>query len=82
MARNRTQYQIDLEILDQLNAISRSMLDTRGLCIIMNQYFDESKKTEQEPLRDYYGVLNEEIIDRLFQLINGLNNIVDKIQFK
>lgn len=73
---------LELDTLDQLNSIANDILDTRGLAIILNQYFDESRRTEQEHMYEYYGVLNEEIIQRLLDLSDELKEIVNEIEVK
>lgn len=70
---------LELDTLDQLNSIARDIKDVRGLCIILSQYFEESRKTEQERLYEYYGVLNEQIMQMLLDLSDELSNVVSEI---
>lgn len=79
---NKYRGNLELDTLDQLNSIANDILDTRGLAIILNQYFDESRRTEQEHMYEYYGVLNEEIIQRLLDLSDELKEIVNEIEVK
>lgn len=84
MKTNKDKYRgnLELDTLDQLNSIVNDILDTRGLAIILNQYFDESRRTEQEHMYEYYGVLNVEIMQRLLDLVEGLRDIVSEIDVK
>lgn len=84
MKTNKDKYRgnLELDTLDQLNSIVNDILDTRGLAIILNQYFDESRRTEQEHMYEYYGVLNVEIMQRLLDLAEGLRDIVSEIDVK
>lgn len=84
MKTNKDKYRgnLELDTLDQLNSIVNDILDSRGLAIILNQYFDESRRTEQEHMYEYYGVLNVEIMQRLLDLAEGLRDIVSEIDVK
>lgn len=73
---------LELDTLDQLNSIARDIRDVRGLCIILSQYFDESRKTEQSRLYEYYGVLNEQIMQMLLDLSDELCDVVSEIEVK
>ena len=73
---------LELDTLDQLNSIVRDIRDIRGLCIILNQYFDETRKSEQARLYEYYGVLNEQIIQLLLDLSSELTDVVSEIAVK
>lgn len=73
---------LELDTLDQLNSISRDIRDVRGLCIILSQYFDESRRTEQANLYEYYGVLNEQIMQMLLELSSELSDVVSEIDVK
>ena len=79
---NKYRGNLELDTLDQLNSIANDILDTRGLAIILNQYFDESRRTEQEHMYEYYDVINEEIIQRLLDLSDELKEIVNEIEVK
>ena len=84
MKTNKEKYRgsLELDTLDQLNSIARDISDIRGLCIILNQYFDETRKTEQASLYEYYGVLNEQIMQMLLELSNELSDVVSEIEVK
>lgn len=73
---------LELDTLDQLNSIARDIKDVRGLCIILSQYFDESRRTEQSNLYEYYGVLNEQIMQMLLELSSELSDVVSEIDVK
>ena len=73
---------LELDTLDQLNSIARDIRDVRGLCIILSQYFDESRRTEQANLYEYYGVLNEQIMQMLLELSSELSDVVSEIDVK
>ena len=73
---------LELDTLDQLNSIARDIKDVRGLCIILSQYFDESRRTEQANLYEYYGVLNEQIMQMLLELSSELSDVVSEIDVK
>lgn len=73
---------LELDTLDQLNSIADDILDVRALSIILSQYFDETKKVEQLPLYQYYGVLNEQIYTKLHDLANELKDVVSEIEVK
>ncbi len=73
---------LELDTLDQLNSIASDIKDVRGLCIILSQYFDESRRTEQSNLYEYYGVLNEQIMQMLLELSSELSDIVSEIEVK
>lgn len=73
---------LELDTLDQLNSIARDIKDVRGLCIILSQYFDESRRAEQSRLYEYYGVLNEQIMQMLFDLSDELSDVVSEIDVK
>lgn len=73
---------LELDTLDQLNSIARDIKDVRGLCIILSQYFDESRRTEQSNLYEYYGVLNEQIMQMLLKLSSELSDVVSEIDVK
>lgn len=73
---------LELDTLDQLNSIARDISDIRGLCIILNQFFDETRKSEQVRLYEYYGVLNEQIIQLLLDLSSELIDVVSEIAVK
>ena len=73
---------LELDTLDQLNSIARDIRDVRGLCIILSQYFDESRRTEQSNLYEYYGVLNEQIMQMLLELSSELSDVVSEIDVK
>lgn len=84
MKKNKDKYRgnLELDTLDQLNSIANDILDARGLAIILNQYFDESRRTEQESMYEYYGVLNEHIMMKLLDLAEELKYIVEEIDVK
>lgn len=73
---------LELDTLDQLNSIAQDILDIRGLSIILNQYFDETRRSAQERLYEYYGVLNEQIIQSLLDLAEELKDVVNEIEVK
>ena len=73
---------LELDTLDQLNSIADDIQDVRGLVILLSQYFDETKKIEQERLYQFYGVLNEQIMHNLYDLANELKEIVSQIETK
>ena len=73
---------LELDTLDLLNSIARDIKDVRGLCIILSQYFDESRRTEQSNLYEYYGVLNEQIMQMLLELSSELSDVVSEIDVK
>ena len=73
---------LELDTLDLLNSIARDIKDVRGLCIILSQYFDESRRTEQANLYEYYGVLNEQIMQMLLELSSELSDVVSEIDVK
>ena len=73
---------LELDTLDQLNSIARDIKDVRGLSIILSQYSDESRKTEQSRLYEYYGVLNEQIMQMLLDLSDELLDVVSEIDVK
>lgn len=84
MKKDKEKYRGNLEIdtLDQLNSIARDIKDVRGLCILLSQYFDESRRTEQSGLYEYYGVLNEQIMQMLLDLSDELSEVVSEIDVK
>ncbi len=71
---------LELDTLDQLNSIASDIKDVRGLCIILSQYFDENRKADQSRLYEYYGVLNEQIMQLLLDLSDEVYNIVSEIE--
>ena len=73
---------LELDTLDQLNSIADDIQDVRGLVILLSQYFDETRRNEQERLYEYYGVLNEQIMNNLYNLSNELRNVVSEIDVK
>ena len=73
---------LELDTLDLLNSIARDIKDVLGLCIILSQYFDESRRTEQSNLYEYYGVLNEQIMQMLLELSSELSDVVSEIDVK
>ena len=73
---------LELDTLDLLNSIARDIKDVRGLCIRLSQYFDESRRTEQSNLYEYYGVLNEQIMQMLLELSSELSDVVSEIDVK
>ena len=84
MKTNKEKYRgsLELDTLDQLNSFARDISDIRGLCIILSQYFDETRKSEQARLYEYYGVLNEQIMQMLLELSNELSDVVSEIEVK
>ena len=84
MKKEKEKYRgnLELDTLDQLNSIARDIKDVRGLCIILSQYFDESRRTEQSRLYEYYGVLNEQIMQMLLDLSDELSDVVSEIDVK
>ena len=84
MKKDKEKYRGNLEIdtLEQLNSIARDIKDVRGLCILLSQYFDESRRTEQSGLYEYYGVLNEQIMQMLLDLSDELSEVVSEIDVK
>ena len=84
MKKEKEKYRgnLELDTLDQLDSIARDIKDIRGLCIILSQYFDESRRTEQSRLYEYYGVLNEQIMQMLLDLSDELSDVVSEIDVK
>ncbi len=82
MKKEKYRGNLEIDTLDQLNSIARDIKDVRGLCIILSQYFDESRRAEQSRLYEYYGVLNEQIMQMLFDLSDELSDVVSEIDVK
>ena len=80
--KDKTRGSLELDTLDQLNSIASDIKDVRGLCIILSQYFDENSRTEQSNLYEYYGVLNEQIMQMLLELSSELSDVVSEIDVK
>lgn len=57
-------------------------MEVRGLSILLSQYFYETRRTDQERLYEYYGVLNEQIYQNLLDLASELRDIVSEIEVK
>ncbi len=80
--QDRCRGKLELDTLDQLNSIANDVMDARGLLLILNQYFDETRRSQQERLYEYYGVLNEQVIQCLLDLANELKDVVSEIEVK
>ncbi len=73
---------LELDTIDQLNSIANDIMDVRGLSILLSQYFDETRRADQERLYEYYGVLNEQIYQKLLDLASELKDVVSEIEVK
>lgn len=82
MKKDKYRGSLELKTLDQLNSISSNIKDVRGLAILLNEYFYQENKPRLEKYYEFYGVLNECIIQRMNDIAKELSNIVSEIEVK
>lgn len=71
---------LSIDSIDRLHNLLNEINNTKALCMLLDKYFNTDINFKKAiPDFELYGILNETIIKKLFEMADDLKDLTDKL---